>query len=507
MKISSRLITGFSILILILIGEIILNQTITYQTNQTYENIETNIEPSINVLEKYKSINIELKLLLNSKINAQKTDIENNNRIKGIIDVELPYLIKEIQKISLVINSDDSLFNSFKIIIKESNQIIKIVKKIDNILYNKFEDSNKELLAENIYKNEIIPLRENIENKINILLYKYHEIFKSYRNELSFSLKLISRIILITGIIGIIVGTIIAYQITNSISNPINKLKNAASEMSRGNLNEQIKITGKDEISELSLAFNSMSSSLKKNFEDQENYIKQIEEVNNKLKQFVHIASHDLQEPLRTISGYIGLINQLYDPLLDDQGKRFLLHINEASLRMELLITNLLEYSRIGSNIKLTKIDFKVLVDNVILDLNNLITKSNAQINIGSLPTIIGYEIELAQLMRSFISNSIKFQKKDINPEITITCKEMDNEWIFSVKDNGIGIKQEYFDKIFEIFQRINNRHDYNGTGIGLSICKKVVDLHNGKLWVESELNKGTTFFFTIPKALLNEKI
>ena len=165
---------------------------------------------------------------------------------------------------------------------------------------------------------------------------------------------------------------------------------------------------------------------------------------------------------------------------------------------MKLLITNLLEYSRIGKDGELTLIDCNEIVNSVLSDMDNSIKNNNAKITVQNLPVLNGYKIELRQLFQNLISNSIKFRKNDVNPEISISADKYDNMWRFAVKDNGIVIDKKDKDKIFLIFKRLHNRDDYKGTGIGLSFCKKIVELHNGVIWVESKINEGNIFYFTI---------
>ncbi|UZR97735.1 sensor histidine kinase [Chondrinema litorale] len=165
---------------------------------------------------------------------------------------------------------------------------------------------------------------------------------------------------------------------------------------------------------------------------------------------------------------------------------------------MEQLVKELLQYSRIGETRDLTLIDCSKLVSEVILDLNAQIIKANAQITVGHLPEIEGYETEIRQLFQNLLSNAIKFRKQDINPEIEITYNNANNEHTFSIKDNGIGIDFKFFENIFVIFKRLHVREKYEGTGIGLAHCKKIVELHGGKIWVESNLDKGSNFLFTL---------
>ncbi len=225
----------------------------------------------------------------------------------------------------------------------------------------------------------------------------------------------------------------------------------------------------------------------------------QLEAQNQELKAFTYIASHDLQSPLRTINNYVGLFLEDYKDQVDDQGKWYLEVVMQGARRMHHLIKDLLDYSRIGMKRQKSSVDLAQLMKALQVDLAHEITTHQARISIGDLPTIEAYQTELRLLFQNLLSNAIKFRKKDEAPVIHIKAHETEEEWVFSVKDNGIGIEEVYYEKIFQVFQRLHKREDYEGTGIGLAHCAKVVNLHNGRIWVESELGKGSTYFVAIP--------
>ncbi|WP_271764819.1 YfiR/HmsC family protein [Aquimarina algiphila] len=232
----------------------------------------------------------------------------------------------------------------------------------------------------------------------------------------------------------------------------------------------------------------------------------ELEAKNKELEQFAYIASHDLQEPLNTISSFIGLIAEDYEASFDDVGKESLSFIKDASIRMKKLIDALLEYSRLGRSKAYTKVSCNEVLKELKSDLKNRIENTGAILHIADLPIVNGSEIELRLLFQNLISNGIKFRASDTVPEITINCikknddkKDTKGFWQFSVKDNGIGIPKEHQERIFAIFQRLHSRDTYEGTGIGLAHCKKIVEAHGGKIWLESFENQGSTFYFTIP--------
>ncbi len=232
----------------------------------------------------------------------------------------------------------------------------------------------------------------------------------------------------------------------------------------------------------------------------------ELEAKNKELEQFAYIASHDLQEPLNTISSFIGLIAEDYGDSFDEVGKESLAFISDASKRMKNLIDALLQYSRLGRSREYKNVDCKVVLKELQDDLKKIIEETNAKITIANLPVVKGSEIELRLLFQNLISNAIKFRDAKTIPKIDISfTKRTDPKdkakgfWQFSVKDNGIGIPDEHKERIFAIFQRLHSRDQYQGTGIGLAHCKKIVESHGGEIWLESKEGKGSTFYFTIP--------
>jgi len=235
----------------------------------------------------------------------------------------------------------------------------------------------------------------------------------------------------------------------------------------------------------------------KKNEEEIKQKSIALELSSKELQQFVHIASHDLQEPLRMVISYLQLIEKRYKDKLDKDGEDFINFAVEGSNRMKSLITGLLDYSHVNVVSPYEEIDINELIKHVVEDLNGEIKRNNVVIAIEPLPSVFGDKVLIRQLFQHLLSNAIKF-KSDKNAEIFITGKTINKDYLFSVKDNGIGIQKEYIDKLFNILYRLNSRINYPGTGIGLAICKKIVEKHGGKIWVESEFGKGSTFYFTL---------
>lgn len=226
----------------------------------------------------------------------------------------------------------------------------------------------------------------------------------------------------------------------------------------------------------------------------------ELEAKNKELEQFAYLASHDLQEPLRTVSNYIQILEEDYGRQLDDQGTKHLKTIDSATKRMSALVKALLLYSRIGRDRKLVETNCQSLLSEVSADLENLIKQAGAIISVlDDLPTLNVYEVEFRQLFQNLISNAIKFRKKNVPAHVDIRCVRQGEFWLFSVRDNGIGIDSKHFERIFFIFQKLHLENEYEGYGIGLANCKKIVELHGGKIWIDSTPGVGSTFSFTIP--------
>jgi PAS domain S-box-containing protein len=220
---------------------------------------------------------------------------------------------------------------------------------------------------------------------------------------------------------------------------------------------------------------------------------------NTELEQFAYVASHDLQEPLRMVASYVQLLARRYKGKLDTDADDFIGYAVDGANRMQRLINDLLTYSRVstrGRDFKPTNCE--TVFDQVLDNLQVAIEESDAVVTHDPLPTVMADDVQLVQLFQNLISNAIKFHGEQPS-RVHVSTEQKENEWIFSVRDNGIGIEPEYFDRIFIIFQRLHSKREYSGTGIGLSICKKIVERHGGGIWVESQFGKGATFYFTIP--------
>ena len=227
----------------------------------------------------------------------------------------------------------------------------------------------------------------------------------------------------------------------------------------------------------------------------------ELDRSNHELEHFAYIASHDLREPLRKIKSFTDLLVEDYRGQLDAQADKYLDYISDGSVRMQNLIKDLLTYSRLGrSELILEPTDLGKILEQVLSDLSVAIEENKAEIVADSLPTIQANPQQIAQLFQNLISNALKF-RSDVPPQIRIEAQLQQSEWLISIRDNGIGIKPQYTERIFEIFQRLHAREKYSGTGIGLAVCRKIVERHGGRIWLESEPTQGSTFYFTVPAA------
>ena len=234
---------------------------------------------------------------------------------------------------------------------------------------------------------------------------------------------------------------------------------------------------------------------------------------NRELEQFAYVASHDLQEPLRMIASYTQLLDRRYSDRLDKDAREFIGYAVEGATRMQVLINDLLAYSRLGTRGKpFAPTDCNEVLARALDNLKFAIQDAKATVTAGNLPTVMGDGTQLTPLLQNLISNAVKFRgtaPPDVHIDAELKPAPADvqepagpqSEWVFSVRDNGIGIEPQYFERIFVIFQRLHTREQYPGTGIGLAICKKIIERHGGRIWVESVLGQGATFFFSIPRA------
>lgn len=301
---------------------------------------------------------------------------------------------------------------------------------------------------------------------------------------------LVSQVAIIIAVL-VIVAVLIGLWLSRAITRPIEQLADAVRDLQLENAELRIPEGLPAEAGELAAALDTAISALRWRTE-------QLEANNRELEQFAYIASHDLQEPVRTISSYTALLSERYGDHLDERGRKSLVFVSNACGRMHALIHGLLEYSRLGKQAKPALVNFNQMMEGVQADLESAIVARQASLDVPDLPTLCVMEVEMRMLFQNLIGNAIKFARPGVSPQIWIEAQPDGPIWQFSVSDNGLGIAPEYRDKVFMIFQRLQNRKDYDGTGIGLAHCRKVVEMHGGKIWIEDGRDGGTKFVFRI---------
>lgn len=299
----------------------------------------------------------------------------------------------------------------------------------------------------------------------------------------------------------------------------INGIVTAARQMREGNLSARSKVDySPGELGQLARSFDEMATTIEKQMQDMRLTQAELKALNEELEarvlertldlkrsnedleQFAYVASHDLQEPLRMVSSYIQLLRQRHGDKLDPNAQEYLTFALDGATRMQQLIVDLLAYSRIGRQGKqFADVDLNQVLDRALANLKVVIEESGAEILRAPLPKIHGDLTLLTQVFQNLLGNALKF-RGEARPAIEITVSPQGREWQFAISDNGIGIAPQDFERVFVVFQRLHNRNTYPGTGIGLSVVKKIIERHGGRIWVESALGKGTTFHFTLPK-------
>ncbi|MBF0189170.1 MAG: HAMP domain-containing protein [Magnetococcales bacterium] len=303
-------------------------------------------------------------------------------------------------------------------------------------------------------------------------------------------------------ILAILLGIALTTTILKGILNPLQTAKEVAQQISRNDYAiEWPDNRSHDELGELLEALHSMSETIQQTQRALELEQKELTRSNDELQQFAYVASHDLQEPLRAVASFAELLRENYHGRLDEDADEFIDFIFEGATRMQHLINALLAYSRIHTHAQPHEpVSLETVLEDILQNLSMAIQKAGAKvIRDRPLPTIMGDAVQMGQLLQNLISNAIKFQS-DNPPRIQIDAQEKPEGWTIRVKDNGIGLDEQYKERIFAIFQRLHTRDEYEGTGIGLAVCKRIVEQHHGSIQVTSSLGTGATFSIDLPR-------
>ncbi len=312
-------------------------------------------------------------------------------------------------------------------------------------------------------------------------------------------------VVAITGTAALIAAAAAAWAAMSAwVSRPLAALGDEAKVVASGGTDHELKVSGPREVMELAADMEAMRRQLLASMDDLSFKATELERSNRELEQFAYVASHDLQEPLRKVASFCQMLESRYAGQLDDRGHQYIAFAVDGAKRMQLLINELLTFSRVGQagtvrapvNLNTVAFEAKDRLDATIAD-------TDAEVIIGDLPTVDGDATLLTQLFQNLIANSIKFRRLDDHPVISLTAEHGDGIWNFACQDNGIGIAPAHADRVFVIFQRLHPRDAYPGTGIGLALCRKIVDFHGGQIWVDTtaQTGEGTTIRWTLPES------
>lgn len=296
---------------------------------------------------------------------------------------------------------------------------------------------------------------------------------------------------LAAGLLALVI--ISAVFISRSLTRPLMNLAATARAVTQGNIHERVDIRSSDEVGVLAQAFNQMTERLV-------NHAKELERINQELDEFARMASHDLREPLRTLGSYLQLFSRRYQGQVDEKADQWIRFMLDATTRMEALIKDLLDFARAGFGQKnFSSVAAGDILSETLSSLKVRLEETGASIRSGELPTLMADRQKLGQVFQNLISNAVKFRGSEA-PKIDVEAKAADAFWEFTVRDNGIGFDPKFRDQIFGAFQRLHSMAEYPGTGMGLAICKKIIEFHGGTIWVDSTPGQGSCFHFTIPK-------
>ncbi len=538
MTIKQRIHLSFLLLGCLFMINAIMTNIILRNNNRLSDSISKELNPSLKALDDFKMMLLESKMYTTNWVFLRYKE-GDKRQLKKLHNRDYAALKSRINSYSNPETSKAGIDGMQKVF-AEFEELIEIEKKIMLSLqaFKDYDNPVVKLEAERKVEDDILPRTGALMNSLNRIYdrlsdARFAENVKLERS--SSNLKIFTTLLAIATIGA---GFFLSLYLAKVIIAPVKKINRMINDLGKGMLRKIDHNASDDEIGSMIHSVNNLSDSLQstasfahetgmRNFDmpfqplsdddtlgkalitmrenlktgdaNLEMQNKELERKNKELEQFAYVASHDLQEPMQTTISFVELFQKHYKATLDERGNKYLSYIVEASERMNVFITDLLEYSRIGARKEKEPVDCNAVLNEVINELNETIEATGTEIKAQPLPMITGYQTEIRQLFQHLTCNAIKFGKKDIPPKIKIEALQKKDEWQFSFSDNGIGISKENNERIFIIFQRLHTRNQYKGSGIGLSHCKKIVELHKGKIWLESELGQGTTFYFTLP--------
>jgi signal transduction histidine kinase len=316
-------------------------------------------------------------------------------------------------------------------------------------------------------------------------------------------------IVAASGALLLLLGGVAAWTgMTLWVRRPLESVRRETQTVASGDLNHRVQISGPREFSELAADVEAMRRQLIYSLDDVSFKAAELERSNRDLEQFAYVASHDLQEPLRKVASFCQMLENRYAEQLDERAKQYIAYAVDGAKRMQGLINDLLAFSRVGQpGTSFGPVDLNEAAGRAVSELEAAVEDSDAMITVDRLPTVPGERGLLIQLFANLIGNSIKFRRVDVPPVIRITAEQKNGEWEFACKDNGIGIEPSYRERVFVIFQRLHPRDAYPGTGIGLALCRKIVDFHGGKIWIDDQQTDqpGTVIRWTLPSSITRQ--
>lgn len=539
LSIKQRIYLSFLLLVcLFVLSSILVNITLRENTKLSAR-LTNVVNPSLETMDDFKKMMLESKMYATNWVFLRYKQ-DDKDHLRKIHQSEYADLKSRIALHSsywtskTYIDSIQKVFNGFEKLMEIEKEIMESLK-----VFTDYDDPVIKLEAERKVEDEVLPRTAALMKSLNII-HKFGLTIRSRENEkLEVSASRLKTYITVLAIAMICTGLFLSFYLTTVIITPVKEINKMINDLGKGILRKVEHNENNDEIGSMVRSVNILSDGLQstasfahevglRNFDmpfqplseedtlgkalitmrtklkTDESHLalqnKELERKNKELEQFAYVASHDLQEPLQTMISFVDLFQQQYKNKLDERADKYLCYITQASARMKVLITDLLEYSRIGSKEDVQFADCNMILNEVLSDVGETIHRNDADIKAEPLPIIPCYPHEIKQLFQHLIYNAIKFRKKDIPPRLRITARKNREDWQFSFADNGIGISRENNERIFVIFQRLHTRSEYKGSGIGLSHCKKIIELHKGKIWLESAPGMGTTFYFTIPQ-------